>query len=131
MYALDTNTLIYFFKGYGNVATRLLSTAPTRIAIPAIVLYEIETGIAKAHQPETRQHQFNQLLDCVGVLPFDRHAAREAASIRARLEKNGTPIGPLDTLIAGTAIATGCILVTHNTREFTRVPELQIVDWYQ
>lgn len=131
MYALDTNTLIYFFKGFGEVAPRLLSTPPTSIAIPAVVLYEIETGIAKARQPETHHHQFSQLLDCVPVRPFDRHTVREAASIRARPEQNGTPIGPLEALIAATAVATGGILVTHNTRAFMRVPGLPIVDRYQ
>ena len=131
MYALDTNTLIYFFKGYGKVAERMLNTAPSNIAIPCVVLFEIETGIAKSAQPDTRRQQLGQLLDNVTVLQFDRGAAREAAGIRAQLEQNGTPIGPLDTLIAGTAVATGSVLVTRNLQELERVPQLKVVDWYQ
>jgi predicted nucleic acid-binding protein len=63
-------------------------------------------------------------------LPFEREAALAAARIRAQLEQQGTPIGSLDVLIAGTAIALQATLVTHNVREFSRVPGLAIVDWY-
>ena len=129
-YALDTNTLIYFFKGHGEVARHLLATAPANIAIPAVVVYEVETGIAKSTNPNKRTEQLAELLDIVTVLPFDVDAARSAASIRARLERQGTPIGPMDTLIAGTALAHGATLVTHNTAEFQRVPALQLTDWF-
>ena len=117
-YALDTNTLIYFFKGRGEVARNLLATAPADVMIPAVVVYEIETGIAKSTEPDKRKEQLAELLDIVTVLPFDVDAAREAAGIRARLERKGTPIGPMDTLIAGTALAYNTTLVTHNTAEF-------------
>jgi len=130
MFALDTNTLIYFFKGIGRVAENLLAQPPSEIEIPTVVVYEIETGIAKAERPQTRRSQFDQLLDVVHLLPFDHAAARQAARLRARLERSGTPIGPLDTLIAGTALARGATLVTHNTREFSRVEGLNLTDWY-
>lgn len=130
MYALDTNTLIYFFKGIGNVAERLLDIAPSKIAIPTVVVYEIETGIAKSNQPEKRRRQFDALLKAVTLLPFDDMAAARAAATRARLEQSGNPIGPLDTLIAGTALAFDSTLVTHNTREFGRVPDLKLTDWH-
>ena len=130
MYALDTNTLIYFFRGMGNVAAHLLGRRPAEISIPSVVLYEIETGIAKSSHPEKRRAQFDQLLDVVSVLPFDHDAAVCAASIRAILEKQGRPIGPLDTLIAATALSAGATLVTHNTGEFSRVSELPLADWF-
>ena len=129
-YALDTNTLIYFFKGRGEVARSLLATAPADVMIPAVVVYEIETGIAKSTEPDKRKEQLAELLDTVTVLPFDVDAARKAAGIRARLERKGTPIGPMDTLIAGTALAYNTTLVTHNTAEFQRIPELQLTDWF-
>jgi len=129
-YALDTNTLIYFFKGHGEVARHLLATAPANIAIPAVVVYEVEAGIAKSTNPNKRSEQLAELLDIVTVLPFDVDAARRAANIRALLERQGTPIGPMDTLIAGTALAHGATLVTHNTAEFQRVPALQLTDWF-
>jgi len=130
MYALDTNTLIYFFKGAGRVAEYMLARPPAEIGIPMVVIFEIETGIAKSQRPESRRGQFDQLLEAVNVLPFDRAAARQAASLRARLEERGTPIGPLDTFIAGIALAQGATLVTHNTDEFKRVEGLRLVDWY-
>lgn len=130
MYALDTNTLIYFFKGAGRVAEHLLARPPSEIGVPVVVVFEIETGIAKSQQPESRRKQFDQLLEAVNVLPFDREAAHQAAMLRAQLERRGTPIGPLDTLIAGIALAQRATLVTHNTGEFQRVKRLNLVDWY-
>ncbi len=129
-FALDTNTLIYFFKGLGNVADRMLATPPTDIRIPAIVVYELEAGIAKSSAPAKRRQQLDELLNTVELLPFDRSAARHAAEIRVWLERRGTPIGPMDTLIAATALANQATLVTHNTREFERVPALQVIDWF-
>jgi len=130
MLALDTNTLIHFFKGQGRVADQLLATSPAEVAIPAVVLYELEVGIAKSSSPEARRRQLDQLLDAVEVLPFGPAEARAAARARAQLERAGAGIGPLDTLIAGTALAHGATLVTHNTAEMARVPGLLVVDWF-
>lgn len=130
MYLLDTNTLIYFFKGQGHVATHLLDTSPAEIALSTVVLYELETGIAKSADPAKRRAQLDVMLDVVQILPFDRASALRAAAIRAELEQQGQPIGPLDTLIAATALAHGAVLVTRNLREFSRVAGLNLVDWY-
>src|SRR5262250_1953864 len=102
MYALDTNSVIYFFKNMGQVGQRVLETPPRSLAIPAVVLYELEVGIAKSSSPERRRFQLTQLLALLEVLPFGAPEATVAARIRAELEKTGRPIGPLDTLIAGT-----------------------------
>ncbi len=123
--------MIYFFRGQGKVADNFLSTPPADVAIPAIAVYEVEVGIAKSTQPAKRRRQFDQLLDVVQVLPFDRAAADQSASVRAVLEKCGQPIGRLDTLIAGTTLAYKATLVTHNEREFSRVPKLKLEDWYK
>lgn len=130
MYLLDTNTVIYFFKEQGRVVERLLVTPPAEVTVPAITVFELEVGIAKSTQPNKRRQQLEQLLEVVTVLPFDRAAASAAARVRVALEKAGRPIGPFDTLIAGTALAHRAILVTRNTREFGRVPDLSIVNWY-
>ncbi len=130
MLALDTNTLIYFFKGMGRVGERLLSTAPSEIAVSTIVLYELELGLAKSSSPDRRRSQLDDMLRLVRLLPFDRSAARASARIRTELESSGNPIGPMDTLIAGTAVAAGATLVSHNLREFGRVPGLRVVDWF-
>lgn len=129
MFALDTNTLIYYFKDVGGVALRLRHCVPSQIGIPVIVLYEIETGIAKSLQAQKRRKQLGLLLAATGVLPFDHAAARQSAVLRATMEAAGTPLGPMDTLIAGIALAHRATLVTNNSREFGRVAGLKIDNW--
>lgn len=130
MFVLDTNSLIYFFKGIGNVATRLLETPPKDIRIPSIVLYELEVGIAKSTSPAKRSEQLKELISVTNVLPFGLQEAKSAAQIRVELENRGQSIGPYDILIAATALANQATLVTHNTKEFRRIEQLQIEDWY-
>ena len=130
MYVLDTNTLIYFFKGKGKVSHRLLAISPREIAIPSIVLYELQYGIAKSTSPKKRASQLKELCSLVEVLPFGKEASHRSALIRAHLEKKGTPIGMHDVLIAGTALACHGVLVTNNTKEFSRVPKLKLDNWY-
>jgi tRNA(fMet)-specific endonuclease VapC len=129
MYALDTNSIIHFFKGMGGVAERLLATPPRDLALPAIVLYELEVGLTRS-SGSARRSQLAELVSVVAILPFAAEEAQAAAKVRAQLEAFGTPIGPLDTLIAGTALHHGATLVTHNTREFRRVDGLKIEDWF-
>ena len=129
MYILDTNTLIYFFKGIGKVADNLLAMSPKDIGIPAVVIYELEYGIAKSTSPKKRMKQLEELCALVEVLKFGNEEAKASAMIRVALEKKGTPIGPYDVMIAGTALNRQGILVTSNTKEFRRVPKLQIIDW--
>ena len=130
MWVLDSNTLVYFFKGEGRVADRLLARAPADIGIPAIALYELQVGIAKSSSPDKRSRQLAELTSVVQVLPFQQREARAAADIRANLEHEGRPISPYDSLIAATALAHGSILVSRNTREFRRITALQVEDWY-
>ena len=130
MYVLDTNTVIYFFKGMGKVSEQLLSLSPADIGIPAIVIFEIETGLLKSNASKTRQQQWLDFTLTAQCLQFGRREATIAADIRAKLENSGTPIGPYDTLIAATALARNAKLVTHNVEELNRVPSLIVVDWY-
>ena len=130
MWVLDTNTLIYFFRGEGNVAKEILARSPSAIGIPSIVLYELEVGIAKSTSPRKRLGQLEELTAVVQTLPFGVAEAHASAAIRSNLEKKGTPIGPYDVLIAGTAKASNATLVTRNTREFERVRGLVLENWY-
>ena len=130
MYMLDTNSLIYFFKGMGQIAQNLLSHSPKEIFIPSIAVYELEVGIAKSNNPKKREEQLNLLLEQIEIVDFGKKEAKEAASIRAYLERLGTPIGPMDTLIAGCARANNLILVTRNTKEFARVDGLKVENWF-
>ncbi len=130
MYVLDTNTLIFFFKGIGNISQKLLNNSPKEIGIPAIVLFELEVGIAKSQSAQKRIKQFQEITSLVNILPFSDKEAKMSARIRVQLENRGTPIGPFDLLIAGTALTHQAILVTHNTAEFEQVNKLRIDDWY-
>ncbi len=130
MFALDTNTLIYFFKGTGRVKDHLLALSPAEIAIPAIVLYELGIGTGQAEHPSKRRGQVDELVRAVSVLPFDTAAAKRAAEVNLALGKTGSVIGPMDSLIAGTVLVHNATLVTHNSREFRRVRGLDVVDWY-
>jgi tRNA(fMet)-specific endonuclease VapC len=130
MYVLDTNTVIYFFKGMGHISNNLFAVSPQEVTMPTIVLYELEIGIAKSGTKKHRR-QLDTLLKMIRLLPFTQAEAKSSAKVRAYLEQQGTPIGPMDTLIAGTALTHQGILVTRNTDEFKRVPRLQVVDWYE
>jgi len=129
-YVLDTNTLIYFFKGLGNVSEHLLAKPPNEIWIPAIVLFELEVGIGKSSSPKKRRDQLNEFLSLVNIIPFSYEEAKCASDIRIKLERKGIPIGPYDILIAASALAAKATLVTHNIKEFKRVDALKIEDWY-
>ncbi len=123
--------MIYYFKGQGNVARNLALVSEREIAIPTIVLFELYVGIAKSNSPTKRFQQLKAFSTKVVILPFDETTAITAAEIRAHLEKQGQTIGPLDVLIAATALVHGSVLITHNVREFSRVPDLKVVDWFE
>lgn len=130
MYVLDTNTVSYYLKGQGRVAERLLAASPAEMALPSVVLYELTYGAGRSQAPRRVRHGLESLLRAVRVLPFGDAEARTAARIRLGLERAGVPIGPLDLLIAATALENGGVLVTRNTGEFGRVEGLRVEDWY-
>ncbi len=130
IYALDSNVVIHAMKGMGNVAAKLARVSPDQITIPAVVAYELKFGALRSGNPAGRRRDLERLLEAVRVLPFDEACAEHAADLRFQLEQAGKSIGPMDVLIAGTALANGARLVTHNLREFERVPGLKAEDWY-
>lgn len=130
MYVLDTNTVLDYFRGKGGVAARLLALPPREIALPAIVAYEVWVGVLGSQNAKRRQAQYEQFLATVEVLSFDAAVGRRAAELRQALERRGEGIGPMETVIAATALAHNATLVTRNVREFGRVPGLQVVDWH-
>jgi tRNA(fMet)-specific endonuclease VapC len=125
---LDTNTVIHYLKGNERVVSRLQAASPQDLAIPSVVAYEIEYGTRKIGSPRRRAVAAG-LLEGLAQIPFDHDAAREAAVIRIDLEARGLVIGPIDLLIAGTAVSRGAILATSNTNEFSRIKSLRIADW--
>ena len=128
MTILDTNTLIHYLKGHPSVVSRLQSTSPRQLAIPSIVAYEMDYGTLKTGSSRRREI-VSQLLAGLQQIPFDGEAALESARIRIDLESRGLLIGPMDLLIAGTAASRGATLVTNNTKEFSRIKGLRLVDW--
>ena len=129
-YLLDTNTLIYYFKGLGNVKERLLVCQPSEIVLSSVVYYELQVGILKSTSPQKRIAQLAILKNQVSWVDFDEKSAEATAQIRVELERMGKPIGSYDVQIAGMAMANDLILVTHNTGEFGRVSDLKLEDWF-
>ena len=132
MLILDSNTISYYFRGDPQVVTRMQALRPDDLGVPAIVEYELRYGLQRLPQVAAlpRLAALAQLLRPMQRLPFDSECAAHAARIRADLEAAGTPIGPHDTLIAATALRHQATLVTRNVREFSRVPGLQWLNWY-
>ena len=129
-YLLDTNTLIYYFKGLGNVKERLLVCQPSEIVLSSVVYYELQVGILKSTSPQKRIAQLAILKNQVSWVDFDEKSAEATAQIRVELERMGKPIGSYDVQIAGMAMVNDLILVTHNTGEFGRVSGLKLEDWF-
>ena len=129
-YLLDTCAVSDYFRRVGKVAETMHATPPHELAISTITEHEIRYGLARQPRPAaTLATQVRSFLGVVEVLPFDSGDAAASAAIQARLEKTGEPIGSLDVLIAGVAVARQLILVTSNEREFERVADLSIKNW--
>ena len=129
MILLDTNVVVHYLKGDPAIVARIHKASRGELAIPAIVVYELEYGTLRSKLPARRRRELEQGLEHIRHVPFDSAAAMAAAAIRVALEKQGSTIGPLDMLIAGTAVSRGAALVTNNAAEFSRVPGLRVLDW--
>jgi tRNA(fMet)-specific endonuclease VapC len=128
MTLVDANTIIHYLKGREPVVAHWQAASPRELAIPSIAAYEIQYGMLKLGSPR-RHAVVAGLLSSLEQVEFDREAARESARIRVELEGRGLVIGPMDLLIAGTALSRGATLVTNNTKEFSRIKGLQLSDW--
>ena len=126
-FLLDTNAVIALAKGNRQFISEIKRHSPSEIKISTITLHELYFGAWKSQRRAENLARI-ALLE-FAVLPFDELDALSAGETRAMLAAKGTPIGPLDVLIAGAALARGLILVTHNTDEFQRVPNLKLRDW--
>jgi len=129
-YMLDTNICIYIIKQKpANVITRFRQLPILSLAISSITLSELEYGVMKSSKPDQNQLALSQFLAPLEILPYEDNAAQNYGKLRAFLEKQGTPIGSLDMLIAAHALSINCTLVTNNEKEFSRVPDLHIENW--
>ena len=129
-YLLDTNICIYLIKKRPDkVLDKFKTLSPGDVAISSITLAELTYGIMKSSNPKKNQEALDKFLTPLELLNFDFIATIEYGKIRAFLEKNGMPIGPLDTLIAAHAKSQKMTLVTNNEREFKRIPNLKLENW--
>ena len=127
-YMLDTSILVEILRGRADRLFPRFDQEPD-LSVSAITVMELEYGVERSTQLEAVRRDVDGLLNLLTIKDFDRSAARHAGEIRAILANQGTPIGPLDTLIAGHARSLGLVVVTHNLREFSRVPNLHAEDW--
>lgn len=128
-YLLDTNICIYVInRKPPEVFGRFDGLSIGDIGISSITGAELAYGVAKSGSARNRR-ALEQFLAPLEVMPFDAVAMRHYGELRSRLEKQGTPIGPLDLLIAAHALALDSILVTNNLREFERIPGLALENW--
>ena len=129
-YLLDTNICIYALKNRPpQVLDRLRTVGMASIALSVITVLELRQGAEKSQQRAANHERLDFFLAPMKILSFDEEAALVGARIRAHLERQGTPIGDYDSLIAAQALARDLILVTNNVREFERVPGLQLENW--
>ena len=128
-FLLDTDTCIYALKQNAVVLRRLLAQTRADVAVSVITEAELRTGAAKSASPAKTLRLVENFLRPLTILEFTSGDAVAYAQVRAKLERSGRPIGPLDTLIAAQAVARKLILVSNNEREFKRVAGLHIHNW--
>ena len=113
----------------GKVLRRFREELDGGLCISSITLAELEFGMKHSSNPAKNEQALLRFLAPLSILPFGAATASEYGALRTYLQNKGTPIGPLDMLIAGHALAEGLTLVTNNVREFERVPDLQLENW--
>jgi tRNA(fMet)-specific endonuclease VapC len=126
-YLLDTNVVIGLSKGISRLEERVHQQDPADVGLSVIVLHGLYFGAYKGQRVAANLEAIADLK--FDVVNFDKEDARHAGQIRAELTARGRPIGPYDILLAGQAISKNLTLITHNTREFSRVHGLHIEDW--
>ena len=128
-FLLDTDTCIYALKQSVVVLEHLLAQKPEDIAVSVITEAELRTGAAKSSSAAKTLRLVENFLRPLAILEFTSTDTATYAQVRAKLERAGTPIGPLDSLIAAQAVGRKLVLVSNNEREFRRVPGLHVQNW--
>lgn len=126
---LDTNIISYALRDPKKRVTSHIATVPReQVAMSIITAMELRFGLSKT--PSARNKAIVEaVLATMPVANLPDGIAPIYGALRADLERSGTPIGPLDTIIAAHALALGCVLVTSNMKEFRRVARLRCEDW--
>ncbi len=130
LYLLDSNVCIVYLKGRSEpLHRRVDGITPGQVAVCSVVKAELFYGAKRSNNPTKALQEQRLFLDQFVSFPFNDACSDVYGDIRTTLAEMGTPIGANDLLIAAIALANELTLVTHNVREFSRVPELQIEDW--
>jgi tRNA(fMet)-specific endonuclease VapC len=126
----DTNACIALLRQrHPPLMARWRGTKASEVVLCSVVVYELRHGAERSSDPAREHAKLDGFLAPFTSLPFDDGCARRCAEIRRTLERTGSVIGPHDLQIAAIALHHGLTLVTHNTREFSRIPQLRLVDW--
>ncbi len=129
-YLLDTNICVLLIRQKSpQLLAHLTTYGLADVGISVITVAELQYGVHNSSQIQQNQQALDQFLLPLTILPFDAAATLSYGQIRATLERQGLPIGLLDTLVAAHALSARLTLVTNNVREFSRVNGLQIEDW--
>jgi len=129
-FLLDTNTCVYILKRRPLAVLKRFERVPLHSAVVSVlVVAELLHGVEKSERRDQNAAQVQAFRRSLTILDFDAEAAAHYGDIRATLERKGTPIGPLDLLIAAHARSKNLTLVTNNEREFKRVDGLKIENW--
>ena len=126
---LDTSIVIDIIRFKQDSLLQFELTNIQDIAISSIVSQELWAGTGIENRGPRAQARLKSLLAAIEILPFDSKAAERAGLLEAELRRKGQQIGFFDPLIAGHALSVGATLVTKNTKDFKRIPGLEIVDW--
>ena len=130
MRLLDTNVCIYIIRRRPqSVLRRFEDYGIGQVGVSSVTVAELRYGAEKSARPEQNLEALGKFLLPLETLAFGDEAATAYGRVRTALERSGTPVGPLDTLIAAHAVSVSATLVTNNTREFQRVPGLEVEDW--
>ena len=129
-FMLDTNTCVDLIRQRDDrILRKMQRLMPDDLCVSSVTLSELEYGAAKSAAPGKNRLALAEFMTPLNIAPYDDAVAPVYGRVRAELERAGTPIGPLDTMIAAHALSLGLTVVTDNEREFRRVPGLKVQNW--
>ena len=129
-YLIDTSICIYIMNQRPPEVVQIFKQLEVgQVGISSITVSELQYGAWKSQNPERNLRRLDEFLLPFDVLPYDEAASRHYGMIRARLEREGQTIGPLDLLIAAQVLSRDLILITNNEREFRRIEKLKVENW--
>lgn len=128
-YLLDTYIFLHLLKDNQRVRTQIEMAGPENVFLSSVSVGELYFGAFNSGRVESNLEDLKKNIEDQQILNFTRNTAKIFGRLKAGLRKKGTPLADFDLAIASIALQNDCILVTHNTRHFERIPELCVEDW--